>query len=99
MKEMNFEQTMEMVTRCKEKVCDWTQFRHCQASFSDVVRVEDNAGNFVRCQLFKSYRTIVALVDLDNLVVYRLGKWSQTTSKQTTQFCNQYCRGYKQIQF
>ena len=100
MKEMNFEQTMEKVTECKEKVCDWNPFRHCQASFSDIVTIEDReTKERGRYQLFKSYRTIVALVDLDNLVVYRLGKWSQTTSKQTTQFCNQYCRGYKQIQF
>ena len=41
MKEMNFEQTMEKVTECKEKVYDWNPFRHCQASFSDIVTIED----------------------------------------------------------
>lgn len=50
-------------------------------------------------QLFKSYTTIVALVDVSDGVVYRLGHWSSTTSKQTTQFTNRYHSGFETVEF
>ena len=101
MKEMNYEQAMEIVERVNVLNRDvWYQFRSCQAYSSDIICAYDKDGNHIgNYKLFKSYWTIVALVDFDNQVVYRLGKWSQTTSKQTTQFCNQYFPNYKQIQF
>jgi hypothetical protein len=90
MEKKNYEEVMEIVKRVKMCVDSWTQFRHCQAWFSNPV------GNY---QLLMSYKTIVALVDMDNQVVYRLGKWSTTTSKQTTQFSNQFYPRYEQVQF
>ena len=89
---MNYEQAMEIVDslRCDE----WAQFRKCQAYYS--MPKQTSKGTFV---LFKSYRTIVALVDIDNQVLYRLGKWSTTTSKQTTQFHTAYYPMYEQVQF
>lgn len=104
MEKMNYEQVMEIVHKCErenEKKGDsWFQFRSCQAYFTEILYLFDEDGNHVgNYRLFKSYRTIVALVDFDNQVVYRLGKWSSTTSKQTTQFCNQHHRDFEQVQF
>ena len=52
-----------------------------------------------KAQKAKQDEFYTQLVDIENEVVYRLGKWSSTTSKQTTQFCNQYYRYYEQVQF
>lgn len=92
MKKMSYDEAMEIVNslRCDE----WIQFRSCQAYHS--MPKTTSKGTFV---LFKSYHTIVALVDTDNQVVYRLGKWSTTTSKQTTQFSRAYYPMYEQVQF
>ena len=92
MTKLTLKQALEIVDslRCDE----WAQFRKCQAYYSGPKTT--SKGTFI---LFKSYHTIVALVDIDNQVVYRLGKWSTTTSKQTTQFCNEYYRCYEQVQF
>lgn len=94
MAKMNYEQVMEIVNEAKRYVDGWFQFRHCQAYYSETIRLPK--GNYV---LFRSYQTIVALVDINNGVVYRLGKWSQTTSKQTTQFCNANYSSFEQVQF
>lgn len=94
MAKKNYEEVMEIVNEVKRYVDGWIQFRHCQAYFSETIRLPK--GSYV---LFKSYSTIVALVDIDNQVVYRLGKWSTTTSKQTTQFCNAHYHYFEQVQF
>jgi hypothetical protein len=101
MAKMNFEQVMEIVDKVRHLNRDvWYQFRSCQAYSSNVVYLYDNEGNHIgNFKLFRSYQTIVALIDYDNQVVYRLGKWSRTTSKQTTQFCNQYFGHFEQVQF
>ena len=65
----------------------WVQFRSCQAWISFML---DS-----RYKLIKSYKTIVGLVDYDEKVVYEIGKYSQTTSKQFTQICNCFYRGFE----
>ena len=88
-----YEEVMQIVNElrgCEE----WIQFRSCQAYHSTPKTT--SKGTFI---LFKSYHTIVALVDIDNRVLYRLGKWSRTTSKQTTQFHSAYYPMYEQVQF
>lgn len=98
---LTYEQAMVIVEEARRlNKGVWYQFRCCQAYSSDIVHIYDAEGNHIgNYKLFRSYRTIVALVDYENEVVYRLGKWSQTTSKQTTQFCNQYYKDYEQVQF
>lgn len=92
MKKMSYDEVMEIV---KDLHCnEWFQFRSCQAYYSGPKTTSN--GTFI---LFKSYHTIVALVDIDNQVVYRLGKWSTTTSKQTTQFSRAFYPAYEQVQF
>ena len=93
MTKLTLKQALEIVDKAPMRT-EFAQFGYKQAYISEVVRIDGNS--YV---LFKSYQTIVALVDIDNQVVYRLGKWSTTTSKQTTQFCNEYYRCYEQVQF
>ena len=62
---------------------EWTRFDSKQAWYTD--RLSTPTGQY---RLFKSYNTIVALVDIYHGKFYELGKWSTTTSKQVTQFYN-----------
>ena len=64
----------------------WVQFHKCQAWISDELDE--------RFRLIKSYHTIVGLVDCKERVVYEIGKYSRTTSKQFTQICNQMFSSY-----
>ena len=93
MARLTLKQALEIVDKAPRDIA-FTQFGYKSAYISEVVKIDEK--DYV---LFKSYHTIVALVDMDNHVVYRLGKWSSTTSKQTTQFCNQYYSYYEQVQF
>lgn len=93
MTKLTLKQALEIVDKAPMRT-EFAQFGCKQAYISEVVKIDGKS--YV---LFKSYRTIVALVDIENEVVYRLGKWSSTTSKQTTQFCNQYYRSFEQVQF
>lgn len=63
----------------------WRQFNHCQAY---------TATYNSKWDIIKSYSTIVGIVDKDEQVMYELGKWSRTTSKQMTQIHNQLYRSY-----
>lgn len=60
---------------------NWRRFDYKQAEFT-------NVGRYT---LFKSYNTIVGIA-FDG-VMYELGKYSRTTSKQVSQFCAKY--GYE----
>lgn len=93
MARLTLKQALEIVDKAPRGIA-FTQFGYKQAYISEVVKIDEK-----RYVLFKSYHTIVALVDIENGVVYRLGKWSSTTSKQTTQFCSHYYRDYEQVQF
>ena len=97
----SFDEVKEIVEKVRELNKDiWYQFRSCQAYSSNTVYLYDEDGNHLgNYKLFRSYSTIVALIDIDNQVVYRLGKWSTTTSKQTTQFSRAYYPMYEQVQF
>ncbi len=74
---------------CADEI-EWTRFGYKQAWFSQLL-------DFDNLRLFKSYNTIVALVDISEGVFYELGKWSTTTSKQVTQFYNAYYRNFKRV--
>ena len=76
-----------ILRKCKASTqhCDlqditWKQFRSCNAYISNCL--------FNRYFLIKSYNTIVAVIDDQQGVLYELGKWSRTTSKQVTQIFN-----------
>lgn len=69
---------------------NWEQFNYCQAWIGDISP---------RYSLIKSYFTIVGLVDHEEKVVYELGKWTRTTSKQVTQICNQVYRSYTAVRY
>jgi hypothetical protein len=47
---------------------------------------------FNGCRILKSYNTIVGIITQNNRL-YQV-KYSRTTSKQVTQFCNSNCCGY-----
>ena len=69
---------------------EWTRFDYKQAWYSELL-------DFGNLRLFKSYETIVALIDISDGVFYELGKWSVTTSKQVTQFYNRYYRNFTRV--
>lgn len=77
---------------------EWSQFRHCQAWVSGHIFCSAYSKHF---RLMKSYNTIVAFIDCDTREFISLGKWSRTTSKQTTQIYNAIFReqGYKFVQW
>ena len=84
------------------KLCDWysnvrySRFNYCQAYISERIYCSAFDLDF---QLVKSYETIVAVIDHTHQKFIRLGKWSRTTSKQSTQIHNTHCRYYEDIQF
>ena len=71
------------------------QFRHCQAWLSTTIYCSAYDVTF---ELVKSYSTVVAVIDHTNEKFIRLGKWSRTTSKQSTQIHNAWCPTYEDIQ-
>lgn len=64
---------------------DWKQFRSCQAWYCTMEFVNSN-GEFELVYILQSYNTIVAVYHAETGELVRLGKWSTTTSKQTTQW-------------
>lgn len=74
---------------------EWTRFRHCQAWESNDIY---NSAYGVYFSMIKSYNTIVAIVDHSRKKFIRLGKWSRTTSKQSTQIHNALYPEYEDIQ-
>lgn len=76
---MTLEQAIKKKNELMDSITAWTmkwkRFRRCQAytaTYND------------RYDIIKSYTTIVGLVDKEEKVMYELGKWSPTTSKQIT---------------
>lgn len=78
------------VTLLMHEDLEWTRFDHKNAYFSQLLHYDD-------FRLFKSYNTVVGLVDINEGVFYELGKWSTTTSKQVTQFYNRYYRNFERV--
>lgn len=66
---------------------DWHRFKHCQAQYSEPFK--DFETDYM-IQFFVSYTTVVAVI-IDGQL-YELGKYSQTTSKQITQWWGYYDR-------
>ena len=74
----------------------WKRFRSCQAWITECDIYNSAYG--VYFGMVKSYNTIVAIVDHSRKKFIRLGKWSQTTSKQSTQIHNALYPDYEDIQ-
>ena len=70
----------------------FNRFNFCQAYISDAI---NHNGEIYR--LIKSYDTIVALIVASESVVYELGKYSRTTSKQITQIINRHCQSFNRV--
>ena len=73
--------------QCDRMNIDWVRFNYCNAYTTGGALVEVTIGNddyYVMPIL--SYTTVVGFV-YDG-VVYEIGKYSRTTSKQFTQICN-----------
>lgn len=82
-------------TLCKyNNEIEWTRFDYKQAWFSQILYHPQTGEPW---RIFKSYNTIVAMVNIDNNLFIELGKWSQTTSKQVTQFYNRYYSTFDRI--
>lgn len=65
---------------------NFTRFNNCQAWVS----LPSYYGCYNKTfQLIKSYTTIVAVIDCTDNILYELGKYSKTTSKQIIQINNQ----------
>lgn len=79
----------------------WERFNYCQAyttnQYLSIRPIGENES--INCQPIRSYDTIVGFADISNNIVYEVGKYSQTTSKQFTQICNQKYTGYKRALF
>lgn len=73
---------------------EWEQFRSMQADIGTPVFVNVDANEYL-VQPFQSYTTIVGFVDNMTHTFYEVGKYSRTTSKQVTVFCNTY--GYNKV--
>lgn len=85
------------------KLCDWygnsvqyKRFNYCQAWVSENIYC---SAMDIEFNIVKSYNTLVAIIDHTHHKFVRLGKWSRTTSKQSTQIHNTYCRDYEDIQY
>lgn len=67
-----------------DRICvSWRQFDYKQCWISETFFVDDLA-----IQLIKSYSTIVGVVFLDYGICIERKKYSVTTSKQVSQWCN-----------
>lgn len=73
---------------------EWTQFRSMNADIGNFVFVNVEDNDFL-VKPFQSYTTIVGFVDNMTHTFYEIGKYSRTTSKQVTIFCNTY--GYNKV--
>ena len=75
---------------------DWVRFNYCNAYTTAGALIEITIGNEDYYVLpIMSYTTIVGFVY--NNVVYEVGKYSRTTSKQFTQICNAYFSDYDRV--
>ena len=74
--------------------CEWTRFNHCQAQYSAPFK-DFETDSII--QFFVSYVTVVAVV-IDGQL-YELGKYSQTTSKQISQWYGHYNRELLEWQY
>ena len=72
-------------------VIKWKRFDSKQAYISDRALFNANGSYY----LFKSYSTIVGIIDELNNTFIELGKYSRTTSKQVTQYINKM--GYDRV--
>ena len=73
----------------KHNTPEWTRFDKKQAWWSQIFIT--STGQY---RLFKSYDTIVALVNIHTGDFYEIGKYSRTTSKQVTQFFSAFYRNW-----
>lgn len=69
----------------------WKPFRHCNAKYSDEVVITIGDTDY-KVKAFMSYTTIVAF-EYEG-VVYEIGKYSRTTSRQVTWFARDKKRVY-----
>lgn len=75
---------------------DWVRFNYCNAYTTEGALIEITIGNEdYYVQPIMSYTTVVGFAY--NEVVYEIGKYSRTTSKQFTQICNTYFSDYDRI--
>ena len=75
---------------------EWFRFNHCNAYTTMGALVNVTIGNDEYFVLpIMSYETVVGFVY--ERVVYEIGKYSQTTSKQMTQICKAYFSDYDRI--
>ena len=99
MTEKNIVKVMEILDSKKDKV-GLRQFRSCQAWVSLEIPVEVGTGDdyisTIVCAIV-SYDTVVGFVDVCNGKIYEYGKYTPTTSKQFTQICNAWYKGYERI--
>ena len=66
---------------------EWRQFRSCNAYIGNDKDIIIDKTNF-NVIPFRSYDTVVGYIDTETCVLYEVGKYSQTTSKQVTQYYN-----------
>ena len=75
---------------------EWFRFNHCNAYTAMGALVNVTIGNNEYFVLpIMSYETVVGFVY--ERIVYEIGKYSRTTSKQMTQICNTYFSEYERI--
>ena len=68
---------------------EWTQFHSMQADVGEPIEVTIGNTDYAVIP-FQSYTTVVGFVVLDDIhTFYEVGKYSRTTSKQVTRFCNE----------
>lgn len=77
----------------------WNRFHSCNAytTYDYVSFTINDKGETRNLQPIRSYYTIVGFADISCGVVYEIGKYSVTTSKQFTQICNQIYKGYERV--
>lgn len=80
--------------QCMRSNIHWVRFNYCNAYTTGGALIEVTIGNDDYYVLpIMSYTTVVGFAY--NGVVYEIGKYSRTTSKQFTQICNTYFSDYK----
>lgn len=67
---------------------EWRQFRNCQAWTTDILLYNKETDEYIPAYVLQSYYTLVAIFFEKTETCIRLGKWSTTTSKQTSQWEN-----------
>ena len=82
--------------QCMRTSIEWVRFNYCNAYTTNGSFVEVIIGNDVYNVLpILSYTTVVGF--FYDGIVYEIGKYSRTTSKQFTQICNTYFSDYERI--